>query len=243
MNSLNILGYEVFCGKLANMELHQFQEKTIFSTINAHSYTVAKKDKIFRRAIISSTYILPDGSSIVLAAKLLKNVKLLKISGFDIHLHLLNELNKRSGSVFYLGSTNTTLNKIKAKIRKDFKNISIGQYSPPFKTEFSKKENNEIIGMINNFSPDVLFIGMTAPKQEKWLFLNQNKLKFKVGVSIGAVFDFYSGNKRRANKLLISIHMEWLYRFIQEPKRLWKRIFISNFVILKDILKEKINDY
>ena len=102
-------------------------------------------------------------------------------------------MNERSGKVFYMGASQNTLNKIENKVHTEFPNIKVRSYSPPFKPIFSKEDNETMIAQINEFVPDVLFIGMTAPKQEKLLYEHMEELEFTVASSIGAVFDFYAG--------------------------------------------------
>ncbi len=96
-----------------------------------------------------------------------------------------------------------------------------------------------LLNLINDFSPDVLFVGMTAPKQEKWLHEFKDRLNFDVASSIGAVFDFYVGTVKRPSKIWIKLHLEWLPRLLKEPKRLWRRNFISTPLFFFEILKFK----
>jgi N-acetylglucosaminyldiphosphoundecaprenol N-acetyl-beta-D-mannosaminyltransferase len=237
--TLNILGYDIFIDNLEKINIKD-KNKFIINTINPHSYIMAKKDSIFKDALKKSDILVPDGSGIVLAAKFIKNEKIKKIAGFDVHQYLLKKLNKNGGKVFYMGSSLNVLEKIKRKLKNDFPNIEVEVYSPPFKPIFSKEDNDKIIKSINNFHPDILFIGMTAPKQEKWLYNNKEKINFKVASCIGAVFDFYAGNVKRPPQYIIDVHLEWLFRFVQEPKRLWKRNFISTPLFLIDVVKNKI---
>jgi N-acetylglucosaminyldiphosphoundecaprenol N-acetyl-beta-D-mannosaminyltransferase len=213
------------------------QDKTIINTINPHSYCVAKRDKAFKEALQQSDFLLPDGVGIVLAAKVLTGKKIEKIAGADIHKFLLEQANAKKQSVFYLGASQNTLDLIEKRIQKEFSNIRMGSYSPPYKSEFSAAETNAMIGAVNNFKPDFLFVGMTAPKQEKWVFANKDSLDAKVITSIGAVFDFYAGTVKRSSPFWIKIGLEWLPRLVREPKRLWKRNFISTPLFLWDLLK------
>jgi N-acetylglucosaminyldiphosphoundecaprenol N-acetyl-beta-D-mannosaminyltransferase len=100
-------------------------------------------------------------------------------------------------------------------------------YSPPFTNAFSKDQNDIIINNINKFKPDILFIGMTAPKQEKWVDINKNNLDAKYIISIGAVFDFYSDVKKSAPKLIVNLNLIWAYRLLTDFKHVWRRTFIS----------------
>ena len=112
----------------------------------------------------------------------------------------------------------------------DYPDIKItGYLSPPFKTAFSKTENNKMIKYINRKKTQVLWVGLTQPKQEKWVYENYSKLNVKFIGSIGAVFDFYAKQVKSAPKFLQILGLEWLFRLLQDPKRLWKRYFYSNF--------------
>lgn len=235
---INIMGYRVFTGSLSSIK--QEKAKLIVNTLNPHSYAVAKKDSLFERALKSSDYLIPDGSGIVLAASQISQIEIKKIAGADLHQHLLRELNKTGGSVFYMGASKYTLKKIGQRLSNEFQNISFSSYSPPFKDSFSEEENKVIIDKINSVNPDVLFVGMTAPKQEKWLEENKTKLKFKLAASIGAVFDFYAGTVKRPHRLWVKLHLEWLARLVKEPKRMWRRNIISTPIFLLDLFLYKV---
>ena len=109
-----------------------------------------------------------------------------------------------------------------------------------FKSKFSASENTEIIEIVNSFQPDYLFIGMTAPKQEKWVYENKHKLNAKVISSIGAVFDFYSGNIKRSHPFWIKYGLEWFPRFLKEPRRLFKRNLVSTPKFILQVLYLKV---
>jgi N-acetylglucosaminyldiphosphoundecaprenol N-acetyl-beta-D-mannosaminyltransferase len=213
--------------------------KTLINTINQYSFCIAEKDVAFKNALQQSDVLLPDGMAIVAAVKLLNGQKIKKIAGADIHHHLLDQLNKKGGSCFYLGSSETTLNKIVARVSREFPNIKINTFSPPFKTKFSAIENKQMLEAVNSFQPDVLFVGMTAPKQEKWSFEHKEQLDAKIICSIGAVFDFYAGTIVRPHPFWIKLKLEWFIRLVKEPKRMWKRYLYYGPVFIMMILKEK----
>lgn len=237
--TLHVMGYDVFVDDLDSVNLKD--EKKIINTINPHSYVVAKNDAAFQKALNTSSLLLPDGSGIVLAASVLHRKKINKIAGADLHQYLLEKLNTQNGKCFYMGSSRSTLGKIKIKLESEYPNISADYYSPPFKPQFTVEENSHIIEAINSFKPDVLFVGMTAPKQEKWVYEHKKKLDAKVICSIGAVFDFYAGNIKRSSPSCIKLHCEWLPRLLKEPRRLWKRNFVSTPLFLIDLAKHKLN--
>ena len=100
-----------------------------------------------------------------------------------------------------------------------------------------------MIEAVNAVSPDVLFVGMTAPKQEKWVYMNIDKLQVGHVCSIGAVFDFYAGTIKRAPNWMIRIGLEWFYRFIKEPRRMWRRYLLGNIIFIWLIFREKTMGY
>lgn len=228
---------QVYTGRLEDLS---FNKKIIINTINPHSYCEAKKDKLFAQALATSDVLLPDGFGIVLATKIVTGNKIKKIAGADIHQFLVAEANSKNQKVFYLGASNTTLQLIEKRIGSEFSNIRLASYSPPYKSEFIDEDTTAMLLAINTFNPDVLFVGMTAPKQEKWVFENQEQIKATVIVSIGAVFDFYAGTVKRSSPFWIQIGLEWLPRLVKEPRRLWKRNFVSTPLFLWDVLKAKI---
>jgi len=227
-------GYSIVC----DFDCQQLPtEKTIINTINAYSWVVSDSDSLFRSALTDSDILLPDGISVVYAARILKGVKVRKVAGIDLHKQLLELLDKEEGRCFYLGSSDSVLKSIKGKVAEEYPNVEVGFFSPPFKLSFSEEDNEQMCSIINDFRPDVLFVGMTAPKQEKWIHNNKINIQSNVICGIGAVFDFYSGNKNRPPMWMVNLGMEWLGRLLSEPTRLWKRYTVYNVLFIKKILK------
>lgn len=234
--NIKINEYKIFNNSLESIIVKN--GKTVISTINAHSYIVAKKDNEFRQALVNSDVLLPDGEGIVLMAKHLKGVKITKIAGADIHQYLLDLAQKQGLKCFYFGSSPSTLNRIDKKLSKQYNNIKFNFFSPPFKPVFSNDDTENMISQINAFTPDILFVGMTAPKQEKWVFENKEQLNANIICSIGAVFDFIAETKKRAPKWVINIKMEWFYRSFT-AWRLTKRYLYSTPLFLIEIYRLK----
>lgn len=232
--STNILGYNVFSSSLEEIDINN--GKTLINTINQYSFCLAEKDEIFKKALMDSNILLPDGIGIVAASKLVTKKKIKRITGANLHRSLLEKINKRNGKCFYLGSSSKTLEKIEKRCNEEYPNIIIKNYSPPFKDNFTEEDNQNMVATINNFSPDVLFIGMTAPKQEKWANKHKDVLNANVICSIGAVFDFYSGTVKRPNKIYQNLGLEWLGRLLKEPKRMWKRYLYYGPIFIYYIL-------
>lgn len=211
----------------------------VVNTINAHSYVMQKNNHLFKESLKNSNILIPDGSGIVLASKLILNKSIKKVSGYDLFLETMKQLDKKGKSVFFLGSSSQVLNKIKERIEMEYPNIRHAYFSPPFKDEFTDNDCKNFIYEINKFEPDVVFVGLTAPKQE--LLINQIHKQISVSFisGIGAVFDFYAMTIKRPNQIFISMHLEWLGRFIQNPNKMFNRVFISMPIFIIDILKER----
>lgn len=232
------MGYSLYSDNLSDL---RFEKKALINTINQYSYCIAEEDSDFKQALSNSDILLPDGVGMVWANRFLNGEKINKIAGADIHRFLLKRLNQNGGSCFYLGASNQTLDKIEKNLKKNYPNVRIGNYSPPYKPEFSQEDSERMISEVNSFRPDVLFVGMTAPKQEKWSHKYKERLDATVICSIGAVFDFYAGTVERPSSQWRDLGLEWLGRLVKEPKRMWKRyIFYGakfGFVLLGKKLK------
>lgn len=204
--------------------------KTVFCA-NANVLVAVQKDRYFFDALNSADILLPDGAGVLLASKIFKGKIQKKISGADIFQRFSEYADGRSNiSYFFLGSTPAVLEKINENMRRHFPHIKVaGCYSPPFARVFSEEENRKMIEAINAKRPDVLWVGMTAPKQEEWIYDNQSKLEVKVIGAIGAVFDFFAGTIKRAPEWMQRGGLEWFFRLMQEPRRLWRRAIIQNF--------------
>lgn len=227
--------FELYNGPLNELD----SSKKLINTLNAHSFNTLKKDNFFREALQASDMLLPDGISVVLAMRLLKGIKLRKIAGADLFHYEMKRLNNINGKCFFLGSTEHNLKLITERAKKEYPGLQVYSYSPPFKPTFNEEDSKAMIDAVNNVEPDVLFVGMTAPKQEKWSYQHFQYLKAGHICCIGAVFDFYAGTIKRAPEWMIYSGLEWLYRLLSEPGRMWKRYLIGNSLFVIEILKEK----
>jgi len=143
--------------------------------------------------------------------------------------------------VMFMGSSQKVLDLIVKRAAEVYPHLKIVTYSPPYKPEFSEEDNKAIVEAINAADPDLLWIGMTAPKQEKWTYSHWNELNIHCHVgTIGAVFDFFAGTVERAPMWWQRHGLEWLYRLLKEPKRMWRRYIIGNTLFLWNMLKEKV---
>lgn len=222
--------------------------KLLINTINAHSYNVAQKDALFAEALRMGDVLTADGASIVHACRWLRTPSQPKerVAGWDVFVHEMAALERRAKedktrlTVFFMGSSPTVLERIAERAATDYPHLDVASYSPPYKPEFTDAENNAIIRAVNTANPDLLWIGMTAPKQEKWTYSHWSELDIHCHVgTIGAVFDFYAGTAKRAPLWWQQHSLEWLYRLLTEPRRMWRRYIIGNVLFIHNILKEK----
>jgi N-acetylglucosaminyldiphosphoundecaprenol N-acetyl-beta-D-mannosaminyltransferase len=209
---------------------------------NPHSLVVASSDDEFRAALQNADILVPDGAGILLAAKILNLPIKERVAGSEFFLTLSDMAEKNGGlRYFFLGSREDVLKRICERLNAEYPSIEVcGTYSPPYKEEFDDDDNKIMIDLINKAKPDVLWVGMTAPKQEKWIFKNRDTLSVPFLAPIGAVFDFYAGTIKRPSAVWQKLGLEWLGRFLQEPRRLWRRNFISSPIFLYWVLKEKL---
>jgi N-acetylglucosaminyldiphosphoundecaprenol N-acetyl-beta-D-mannosaminyltransferase len=224
---------------LYNLPLNEIkQPKALINTLNAHSFNTSLDDNDFKKALQYSYILLPDGISVVWAKRMLTGEKLQKIAGADLFFYEMDRINAICGKCFFLGSSEEVLQLIRKKAAIEYPNVQIFCYSPPYKNDFSEEENKIMIDKVNEVKPDVLFVGMTAPKQEKWAYKHFVELQVGHVCCIGAVFDFYAGKIKRAPEWLIKIGFEWSYRLIREPKRMWRRYLIGNAKFIGYLLME-----
>ena len=218
--------------------------KFLIDTVNAHSFVVAQKDAAFADALLQADALLPDGISIVKACRWLKtkNAPIEKIAGADLFAYEMGKLEERGGTCFFLGSSPATLALIEKKAAERYPHIRVKSYSPPYKPAFSPEESKAMVDAVNVADPDLLWVGMTAPKQEKWLHDHWQELRIHCHAgAIGAVFDFFAGTVERAPQKWIDLGLEWFYRLIKEPRRTWRRYLVNNPKFLWLVFKEKLS--
>lgn len=218
--------------------------KLLINTINAHSYNTARKDPLFAEALTEGDVLIPDGISIVKACRWIKAKSRPKerIAGWDLFSFEMERLNAMppkgtKRKVMFLGSSEEVLAKIRQEAGYVFHNLEVVTYSPPYKPAFSDEENAAMIKAVNEADPDLLWIGMTAPKQEKWAYSHWSELDIHCHCgTIGAVFDFFAGTVERAPEWWQEHGLEWLYRLLKEPQRMWRRYIIGNTLFLWNIV-------
>jgi N-acetylglucosaminyldiphosphoundecaprenol N-acetyl-beta-D-mannosaminyltransferase len=212
-------------------------DRVVLACANPHSMVVARADSQFHDALNSATHVVSDGFGCRIAALLTGRDFGPRITGFDYFEALMKKLNERGGKVFFLGSSTETLSQIKLRCARDYPNLAIQGHSPPFGS-WTDAEDARIVQLVSAADPDILWVGLTAPKQEKWAAAHKDRLRAPVIGCIGAVFDYYAGTIKRAPRWVCRAGLEWLYRLAGEPQRLWKRTLVSFPVFMWLVLNE-----
>ena len=228
---------EIVCA--CETAIHERRDSFVFACANPHSLVVARNDPEFREALAKASAVVADGVGCTLAASLAGVSVGPRITGSDYFAAVMSALNREGGRAFFFGSSPDVLTKLIERVGQNFPQVKTASLSPPY-GPWSKEENYVMVEKIREFGPDVLWVGMTAPKQEKWAFANEARLRVPVIGSIGAVFDYYAGVTQRAPKWICDLGLEWLYRLPREPKRLWRRTIVSAPLFLWLVLRERI---
>ena len=236
MKTIKLLKFNVFYD---NLSVINFHEKIIINTLNASAVEWSKKDKLYYDALISSDILLPDGISILITARLLQKKSIVKISGEDIFFYLINKLKNEGGSCFFLGSSSFILEKISQRMILEYPSIYFSSFSPPYKDCFNDTEKKQIIKVVNDFAPNVLFVGISAPKQEKLIYEIKESLNVNVICNIGAVFEFFAGTIKRPAVFWQKLGLEWIITWFIDPKRLRKKEYINIIKFIITLIKEK----
>lgn len=212
-----------------------------FVCANPHSLEVARRDGSFARAIREADFVVPDGAGIVLASRLLGGAIRGRITGTDLFLAVNARLEIEGGRrCFFLGSTPGNLARIGRRMAEVFPRVEVaGWHAPPFKPSFDAGDDRAMVRAVNAARPDVLWVGMTAPKQENWVHAHRGELDAGLIGPVGAVFDFFTGNAVRSSPWFQRHGLEWLPRLVREPGRLWRRNVVSSPAFLLRVLRER----
>ena len=241
-NNENFMGYNI--SKLSVSDIMSRCERAVanwtsvdkplvFSCANPHSLAIAESNSMFKQALGEASVLVTDGVGLSVAGSMFEVDVGPRITGGEFFDALMNQLNmqgvalNRKARVYFFGSSQAVLDLIVEKAYQRYPNIEIcGVISPPF-GEWSEELDAQFVEQINRAKPDALWVGMTAPKQELWTHKNKHRLKVPVIGNIGAVFDFFAGTHERAPNWATKYGLEWLFRLCKEPRRMWKRNFIS----------------
>ncbi len=240
--SLPFLPLRLEKAALAVADLVEAGGKHMIVTANVDHILRLQRDEGFREAYRRATYIFADGMPIVLASRLLGKPLPERIAGADLFPAVCKIAAERGYGIFLLGGLEGVASSVAEKLRMLYPSVNItGTYSPPFGFEHSAEESKHIVELINGSSTHILFVGVGAPKQEKWLYSHLEELDIRVGICVGAAFDFVAGRIKRAPRVMQRLSLEWVWRLVQEPRRLWRRYlydFKFFFVLLREMMKK-----
>lgn len=244
MRTCNILGINV---AVTNMDetvkcLEENIEKLKGKYIcvsNVHTAVMAYENEEYRNIQNEAYLILPDGNPLSKISKKRGFYEAERVTGPDLMGRIFEDSEEKGYKHYFYGSTEETLFLLKDKLLKNYPRLNIvGMYSPPFKSEV-ELESKEKIDEINSLKPDFIWIGLGAPKQEKWMALHKNKLNGLM-VGVGAGFDYYAEKIKRAPEFMQKNSLEWFYRLLQDPRRLFKRYLKTNLkFIFSTIIRRK----
>lgn len=213
-------------------------QKSYVVAVNVDVVMKIEKDSYLKKVIDNADMVLADGKPIVWISKLYGREVKAKISGSDLVPQLCKVSAEKGYTIFIIGGKSGIAKKAKEQLEKEFPGIQIvGTYAPPFGFEKDETELGKINRMITDAQPDLLIACFGCPKQEKWIYENIKKYDAKVSVCAGATVDFLAGNVKRAPRWLSEHGLEWFYRFLQEPRRLFKRYFVEDIKIMKLVVK------
>lgn len=199
---------------------------------NVHASVMGHQNLKFRKALNNSFMTLPDGKPLYWYAKLHGLSDVGHVPGPDFLPTFIQQTHNTNIKHYFFGSTQAVLDKLTTNLKSSYSGINIaGSFSPPFR-ELSAVETDEIINNIKKTNPDIIWIGLGAPKQEEWMADNWEKLRPALLMGVGAAFDFHAGTIKRAPPIFTKLGIEWLHRLLQEPKRLFSRYLITNSLFL-----------
>lgn len=205
---------------------------------NVHMLIEGYKECAFQHVINNADLATPDGMPLAEAMKWLYGIEQERVAGMDLMPDLMKTFEEKGLSIFLYGSTDDVLAKILSKVKSEFPTLKCNAYSPPFRTLLDDEKNN-IITMINEKNPHFVFVALGCPKQEKWMAEHRGKVNSCM-IGLGGAFEVYAGVKNRAPLWMQKASLEWLYRLIQDPKRLWKRYLYTNSLFVYALLKQLI---
>ena len=238
MNKENILGISVSQLSYEDLKKNIIKDiknnkKSFIVAINPEKILKARKDEKLKKLLNNATYEIPDGIGVIYASKLRKGNIESRITGIDSMEMLCKLSEEKEYKIFMYGAKKEIIKKAKENLEIKFPNIKIVGIIDGY-----EKDNDKIIKLINISKADIVFVALGSPKQEYWITENMDKVNAKIFQGVGGSFDVFSGNIKRAPKWMQQIGLEWLYRLIKEPKRIFRQIKLFKFLWLVLIEKD-----
>ena len=210
-------------------ELAKERKQAFVVTPNVDHIVRLQNDKEFKQIYKNAALVLTDGMPILWAARFLGTPLKEKISGSDLVPEICKLAERKGYKLFFLGGRPGAAQRAKEKLEEKFPFIKIvGAYAPSFGFENYPGEDEKIVKLIKESSPDILLVGLGTPKQEKWIYRHYKDLNVPVSIGVGATFEFIAGVIKRAPRWMQKSGLEWLWRLMREPERLWKRYLIDD---------------
>jgi len=203
-------------------------QKRRICVIPVNNIIATRRDKNLYKIYNTSDMNLPDGIPLIWASKFLGNPISGRVTGLDLLPQFSKVAAEKGFTFFLLGAKEGVAKKLSEELISKYPALKVlGYYSPPYSDKFSYEENQKIIHMINSLKPNVLWVSLTAPKQDIWIYENFDKLQINIAIGVGGAFEVTAGLIKRAPIWMQKNGLEWFYRFLQEPRRLFKRYFIE----------------
>lgn len=200
----------------------------------------ARKNNYLKKIYNAADLTLCDGVPLLWASKFLNAPLKGRVTGLDLLPKFLEFAADKNIKMFFLGAKEGVAQSLKELAQKKYPAIQIGEvYSPPFAEKFSEKETQKMIHLINSYQPHVLWVSLTAPKQDYWIYENFDKLNVNIAIGVGGAFEVTAGLIPRAPEWMQKAGLEWFYRFLREPSRMYKRYFVEAPVFIPLIFKQK----
>jgi len=229
-NISNLVSYSDAYNKVLRSNINAISD--YITVNNVHTVIEGVRDKKYKQIINNSYLALPDGKPLSIVAKIKGEKNISRIFGPTFFEKTLEWGQKDGLKHYFFGSSQKTLVKMLEAIKDKYPQAVIaGSFSPPYR-QFTEEENEKFIKDINASDADLIWVGLGAPKQEIWMYENYKKLNKGIMIGIGAGFDYLAGNTKHAPEWMKNASLEWLYRLIQEPKRLWKRYLVTNTLFI-----------
>lgn len=204
---------------------------------NVHSVVTASQDAEFGRVVREADMATPDGAPVAWMMRKLGHADQQRINGPDLMWKYCEQVQSRGESVFFYGSTEETLEILKAKLLVALPNLKIaGAISPPFR-KLTQEEDDVIVAQINASGAGTVWVSLGCPKQELWMAAHRGRIN-AVMVGVGAAFDYHAGTIKRAPKWMQDNGLEWFYRLVSEPRRLWKRYLVTNTLFVIGVVRQ-----
>jgi N-acetylglucosaminyldiphosphoundecaprenol N-acetyl-beta-D-mannosaminyltransferase len=207
---------------------------------NTHVIMKGRQEHIFRDVVNGSALTVPDGMPLISTARRRGFPLERRVYGPDLMWTFFEQTAQKGYRHFLYGSTERTLDQLTARLRAHFPQLEIcGRYAPPFRP-LTLDEDKQVVRMINKARPDVLWVGLGCPKQEHWMHDHRGCIQVPVMVGVGQAFDIFAGVKKQAPKWMREHGLEWLFRLLQEPRRLWGRYLVQGPLFLFNVLLEEL---